>query len=311
MSVVPVNVAISTSVPTLTLAAGSAGGVAVASTIDPAVDYLLIYTASAVATQGISRNVLLGLSSQPAGISDSQALSNKTLGITNTFTPLDGSFTLKNTADPTKLAIFSLAGITTGTTRIYTLPNASGTLMDLASAQTATNKTLTSPVINSPNITNATLTTDTITGFTTSTLGTIYGLSISSGVLNTNNSVVTSNLAAGAVTAAKMQFGLVRKRQGNTSGSADWSTAGTTNTDTSAIAAFIQCGSFAAGANATYSVTFPVAFTYQPIITVGARGGGAAIPSYYIVQSTVTNAGFQVYSASANLIDFHWIAIGQ
>jgi len=41
----------------------------------------------------------------------------------STFAVNDGSFTLRNTTDTTKHAIFDLSLITTGTTRTYTLPN--------------------------------------------------------------------------------------------------------------------------------------------------------------------------------------------
>ena len=49
------------------------------------------------------------------------------------------SFSILNTADPTKIAQFSLTGLTTATTRTYTMPNASGTvpLLSLAQAWTA------------------------------------------------------------------------------------------------------------------------------------------------------------------------------
>jgi len=142
-----------------------------ASTIDGSLDILPIYTASASATQGINRNTLLNLASAPVGLTDSQVLTNKTISITNSITQKDGTFSLENTSDNTKIAKFSAASITTGTTRTYTLPDVSDTLLTLTATQTLTNKTLTSPTINSPSITNATITADTISGFTVSSNG--------------------------------------------------------------------------------------------------------------------------------------------
>ena len=54
----------------------------------------------------------------------------------------DADFSLVNQADPTKRAIFSLAGISAGTTRSFSLPNTSSELAILAGSQTFTgNKT--------------------------------------------------------------------------------------------------------------------------------------------------------------------------
>ena len=54
----------------------------------------------------------------------------------------DAVFSLVNDADPTKRAMFSLSGISTATTRTYTLPNTSSELAILAGTQTFTgNKT--------------------------------------------------------------------------------------------------------------------------------------------------------------------------
>lgn len=60
-----------------------------------------------------------------------------------TTTPFsDASALVKNAADNTKLAIFSAASIATGTTRTYTLPNVSGTLITSADSATVSNSML-------------------------------------------------------------------------------------------------------------------------------------------------------------------------
>lgn len=49
---------------------------------------------------------------------------------------------IMNNGDPTKTAKFSLSGLTTGTLRVYTMPNYDGTLATLGGSETFTNKTL-------------------------------------------------------------------------------------------------------------------------------------------------------------------------
>ena len=80
----------------------------------------------------------------------------------------DAAFTLADDVDPTKLAVFQLSGITTGTTRTYTLPNVSGTLAALNLAQTFTGS-MTVNATFSNTISSATFS----VGGTTQTTGTI------------------------------------------------------------------------------------------------------------------------------------------
>lgn len=80
-----------------------------------------------------------------------QTLTNKTLDNTNIVTLLDINFTLQDDADPTKIAQFQLSGIATGTTRTYTLPDGSGTLVLTTLAQSLQNKTLVGNTIGSTN----------------------------------------------------------------------------------------------------------------------------------------------------------------
>lgn len=72
----------------------------------------------------------------------SQTISNKTIDNTNTVTLKDTLFTLQDDGDVTKQLQFQLSGITTGTTRTLTIPNASTTIVGTDATQTLTNKTI-------------------------------------------------------------------------------------------------------------------------------------------------------------------------
>lgn len=71
-----------------------------------------------------------------------------TLGITATTEYSDATFRIQDDGDATKEIAFQASGITPGTTRTITMPDADLTLVGTATTQTLTNKTLTSPVIN-------------------------------------------------------------------------------------------------------------------------------------------------------------------
>mgnify|MGYP003116135837 FL=1 len=75
----------------------------------------------------------------------------------------DDNFTLQDDSDTTKKAQFQCSGISGSTTRTFTFPDASTTIVGTDATQTLTNKTLTSPTINSPTIGG------TWTSYTTST----------------------------------------------------------------------------------------------------------------------------------------------
>ena len=87
----------------------------------------------------------------------------------------DAVFSLVNDADPTRKALFSLSGISTGTTRTFTLPNSSSELAILAGPQTFTgNKTFSGTLTASGTVTTsgATATIGTATGTSTYGVGT-------------------------------------------------------------------------------------------------------------------------------------------
>lgn len=189
------------------MATQTIAGYTAAASIDAVNDFLLIEPSGNTVYKKINRNVLLGITGNPLGTTDTQTITNKILGITNTFTVLDSTFTIQDNVDNTKQAQFQLSAITTGTTRTYTMPNASVTLASLTGTETLTNKTITSPAITGGTIDNATVTVDAISGHTSATVVTIANLQISSGVLNSNNSVVTANITDGNITPAKLQSG--------------------------------------------------------------------------------------------------------
>lgn len=169
-------------------------------TIDAANDFFLMYQNSTTSYKSINRNTIMGVSGTPADISTAQILTNKTIGITNTITQKDGSFTIQNTADTSKQGLFSLANVTTATTRTYTLPNASVTLASLTGTETLTNKTITAPAITGGTIDNSTITVDSISGHTTSTIVTVGGVQMNNGLIATAGSITNNgSIATGAI----------------------------------------------------------------------------------------------------------------
>lgn len=68
---------------------------------------------------------------------------------------LDSNTTFVDTADGTKAVQFAVSGITTATTRTFTWPDVSDTVVTLGATQTLTNKTLTSPAIATGTFTGA------------------------------------------------------------------------------------------------------------------------------------------------------------
>lgn len=68
---------------------------------------------------------------------------------------VDTYLQIVGSADDTKIARFEVDGITTGTTRTYTLQDSSDTLVGRATTDTLTNKTLTSPTVTTPTVNGA------------------------------------------------------------------------------------------------------------------------------------------------------------
>lgn len=272
MAIAPVQVPVSTSVPTLTLAAGSAGGLAVASTIDPVNDYLSIYTASSTATQGINRNTLLGISSAPVGLTDSQTLTNKTL-------------TSPTISGPT------LSGTIGGTYTIGGTPTFPSSVVTLTGTQTLTNKTLTSPSMSAPTITNATISADALTGFTTSNTGTIYGVSVTAGVINGANTIGNAALQTNAVQANQLSASAITLGYAQTT--SNFSTANTSATQITGLTTTVTIPSgsrkikITAFASDVYSATAAAFVTMT--IWDGTVGSGTQLARTQMIASAASN----------------------
>lgn len=137
------------------------------------------------------------------GTSNTQTLSNKTLDNSTTLTIKDSNLTLQDNVDVTKQAVLQLSGITTGTTRTFTLPDATTTLVGTDATQTLTNKTLTGNtavnlvsgsgtfVLNTTGTITAPNATDTLVGKATTDVLTNKSISGSTNTL-TNISLTTA-----------------------------------------------------------------------------------------------------------------------
>ena len=81
-------------------------------------------------------NVTVAIDNTVATLTGTQTLQNKTLNNTNTITLKNTLFTLQDPTDTTKQIQFDFPGVTTGTTRTYTLQNQNGTIALLSGTQT-------------------------------------------------------------------------------------------------------------------------------------------------------------------------------
>jgi len=81
-----------------------------------------------------------------------QTLSNKTLDNSSTITVQDANLTIQDNGDNTKQVKVDVSGVTTGTTRTLTAPDADTTIVGTGATQTLTNKTV---VVASNTVTTA------------------------------------------------------------------------------------------------------------------------------------------------------------
>lgn len=128
-----------------------------------------------------------------ATLAGSESLTNKTLNNTNTITLKDTLFTLQDDGDTTKQANFQLSGITTGTTRTYTLPNATDTIAVLGTAQTfSADQTFSAQILAKDGTTSSpahSFSADSDTG--------IYRIGSGAMGFTSNNSLIMQNSSAG------------------------------------------------------------------------------------------------------------------
>lgn len=152
---------------------------------------------------------------------------------------------------------------------------------------------------------NKTLTQPTITDFTNATH--THAATATGGTLNGANAIQAATL-----TATQMQFGMVYRRQGGTTGVGSWASSGTSNTDTSTTGAFFQFGANTTSATSgtDTTVTFPVAFNQTPLVWVTIISANTS--NEYATVNTITTTTFKQRQLTGTSAEgLAWGAVGQ
>jgi hypothetical protein len=143
-------------------------------------------------TSGATRTLSVpDASTTIVGHDATQILSNKTLDNTNTVTLKDTLLTIQDDGDTTKQVRLQVSGVSTGTTRTLTVPDASTTIVGHDATQTLTNKSLSDSTTAIVDSTDATKKILFDAGGTTGTTTTITGAQTSSRVLTLPDATTT------------------------------------------------------------------------------------------------------------------------
>lgn len=245
-----------------------------------------------------------------------------TLSGTETFTNktfVDVNFVIGDDGDPTKKLKWELSNITTATTRTWTVPDVSDTLVGLVSTQTITGKTLTgnialnlvggsSSVITLPSVTGTLATLANAETLTNKTLTGNTAVNLLSGAATITLPVVTGTLATLAGTETLSNKTLTTPNLGTPSTLVGTNITGTATGLTSGKATNIAGGLVG-------QVPYQSAVDTTALLAAGSVGqllqsNGAAAPSWATtVSGSVVLISLQTASASAS-IDFTSIASG-
>lgn len=241
----------------------------------------------------------------------------------------DAGFKLVDDIDSTKTLQFQVSGLTTGTTRTLTAPDASGSLILDTASQTLTNKTLSSPVINTPtgivkgdvglgnvdntsdatkNAATATLTNKSISG-SSNTLSNIATSSLTGAVAIANGGTGQTTKAAGFnALSPNTTLGDITYFDGSNNVRLPGSTSGTksflTVTGTGSVSAAPAWGTIAASDVPTLNQnTTGTASNVTGTVAIanGGTGQTSATNAFNALSPNTTKGDLTVYGSSGNV----------